>query len=109
MAKKKDIWLIEDANDCLDPKTKKAVPFYSYDVDREPETVKAKNASKATMDQLTDLCDRDAENRNKHAFVGSHRALGELLTTRLGAMAATNLMRDIAYAGGLHEMTEVQS
>jgi hypothetical protein len=63
----------------------------------------------ATLEELVDLCDHDAENKNAHDFCGSHRLLGAILFRRYGRESATDTMREIALFGGLQGMSGVCS
>lgn len=54
-----------------------------------------------TLEELADLCDRHAGNRNNHEFVGAHRILAAILHQQLGRDAATKVMRAVAEYGGL--------
>lgn len=105
---KRKIYQVLDANEVCDANTGEAVPYWIYFDPKwsKPEKILVRNASRATMGEMTDLCDRDAENGNHHSFVGVHARLGKLLKTRSGVRNATDIMRDIAYAGGLHGMNE---
>ncbi len=59
----------------------------------------------ATLDELAELCDHDAENCNRHDFCGVHRKLARMmLETGFNREGARLLMRDIAERGGLHGM-----
>jgi len=54
-----------------------------------------------TLEELADLCDTQAADRNNHAFVGAHRMLAAILHQRLGRPAATMALRAVAERGGL--------
>lgn len=102
---KSTIVLIEDAGECYDPATTKAVPFYTYHgEDYAKEAVIASDAEAATLEELVWLCDQDAGNVNAHDYCGVHRLLGAVLIRDLGRTAATTVMRNIAYRRGLHGM-----
>ncbi len=58
----------------------------------------------ATLEELADMCDHDAEASNRHSFVGNHRLLAALLYRYVGRQQAGVIMRDIAERGGLHGM-----
>ena len=102
--KKYEIWLVEDKDCCCDANTGEAVPFLTYDTKYGHDKVIRKDAELATLDELAALCDSDAENSNNHSFVGVHAELGKIMVESVGEPAATDLMRRIAYRGGLHEM-----
>lgn len=57
-----------------------------------------------TLVELSDVLDRDAENKNNHDFVGCHFNLAMLLENQVGNSEATKIMRKIVDAGGLHGM-----
>ena len=54
-----------------------------------------------TLEELADLCDRNAEQRNNHTFVGAHRVLASILFSTVGREAATRVMWEGACYGGL--------
>ena len=62
------------------------------------------NGDDATLEELVEVCDQDAESCNAHDFCGSHRLLGSLLHKHLGRAKATEIMLDIARYGGQHGM-----
>jgi hypothetical protein len=64
-------------------------------------------APEATLEQLADLCDQEAESENAHDFVGAHRLLAALLFRRLGRETATAIMREVAELGGLDGMNGI--
>lgn len=97
------IYTIEDANEVTD-KDGKPVPFLTYYKPHKGQKVIAENADKATLDELAELCDRDAEAKNRHAFCGAHEALGLLLLQHVPKAKATEIMRAIAHERGLHGM-----
>lgn len=104
------IWLLADPEECHDVETGKAIPFYAYiskGWEPAPSTVLRKDAIKATLEELVELCDRDAENINAHDFVGCHRLLGRVLFERAGRHTATQIMRFIAERRGLHGLNGV--
>lgn len=108
---KVEIWLIEDKDVCYDEKTGAAVPIYQF-VSRgkwEPEasTVLRRDAAKATLEDLVELCDQDAESINAHDYCGAHRLLGAVLYRQLGRAKATKVMREIAERRGLHGMNGI--
>jgi hypothetical protein len=109
---KVEIWQLEDANQCHNVKTGKAVPFYVYEysdsrADYPPGVVKRRDGKRATLEELVHLCDHDAESINAHDFCGAHRLLGEVLYRNLGRAKATKIMLDIAERRGLHGMSGV--
>ena len=57
-----------------------------------------------TLEELADLCDQEAESRNNHNFVGSHKILSALLFKQLGREKATKIMQEIAEYSGLDGM-----
>src|SRR6266849_483667 len=57
-----------------------------------------------TLEELADFCDQEAESRNNHAYVGTHRILAALLHQKIGRAEATALMQEIAEYGGLDGM-----
>jgi hypothetical protein len=58
-----------------------------------------------TLEELTDYCDMEAESRNNHRFVTTHRLLACLLCRDLGRQLATSIMLSIAERGGLDGMS----
>ena len=87
-----------------------SAPYYVFasPYDDESEIV-GRGTDSATLEELVDLCDRDAENRNAHDFCGVHRLLGALLYNQTGRPAATALMAWIAQRGGLQGMAGICS
>ena len=57
-----------------------------------------------TLETLANFCDQEAESRNNHRFVGSHRILSALLFKQLGREKATIIMQEIAGYSGLDGM-----
>ena len=57
-----------------------------------------------TLEELTNFCDEEAESRNNHNFVGSHKILSALLFKQLGRKKATIIMQEIAEYSGLDGM-----
>lgn len=100
---KRKIFLVEDVNSYHD-KAGKAVPFYTYNPNDYGGIILDKNAASANIEELVELCDHDAENKNRHVFCGVHEKLAFLLQKSVGFDSANNIMRDIAYQGGLHGM-----
>lgn len=103
---KVEIWLIEDADVCQnhDGNAVHTYQFVSKGWEPKASTVKRKNAVEATLEELVELCDQDAEGINAHDFCGTHRLLGAVLFRRVGRGTATIIMRDIAERRGLHGM-----
>jgi hypothetical protein len=101
---KPNIGLIEDASECHDVKTGKAVPFYTFNPGDYGGKLLRNDAEEATLEELVELCDQDAESVNAHDFCGAHRLLAAVLYRNLGRATATDVMRDIAYRRGLHGM-----
>jgi len=86
------------------------VPFLTYmePDDYGPEhKLLSTGGDDAKLEELVELADRDAENRNAHDFCGAHRVLGAVLYRELGRWLATLLMLRIARLGGLQGMTGV--
>lgn len=101
-----EIWLIEDADECAD-KNGNAIPFYKFVGDTfkpSESTVRAKHAAKATLHELADLCDQDAETMNAHDYAGVHRLLGTMMLRVISKTEATRIMRHVAEHRGLHGM-----
>lgn len=80
----------------------KAVPYITYENPGPGETLG--KGDDATLEELVELCDGDAESCNAHEFCGSHRLLGAILYRHLGRAKATEIMLDIARYGGQHGM-----
>lgn len=59
----------------------------------------------ADLKELADFCDQQAESRNNHRFVGTHRLMAVFFKARLGEDVATALMREIAERGGIDGMS----
>ena len=57
-----------------------------------------------TLEELADFCDQEAESRNNHNFVCSHKILSALLFKQLGREKATKIMQEIAEYSGLDGM-----
>ena len=57
-----------------------------------------------TLEEIADFCDLNAEGRNNHSMVGTHRLLAVLLYNQYGRAEATKTLRNIAESGGLDEM-----
>jgi hypothetical protein len=60
-----------------------------------------------SLEELADLCDLQAEQRNNHDYVGVHRLLAVLLYRQIGREAATTAIFWIAEHGGLDGMNGV--
>lgn len=58
-----------------------------------------------TLEELADFSDQQAESRNNHAYVGTHRILAAVLHRMLGRKQATAIMREITEWGGLDGMS----
>lgn len=84
-----------------------SIPHITYYKPEPGEPVN--DGGDATLEELVELCDQDAESRNAHDFCGSHRLLGGLLHRHLGRAKATEVMLDIARYGGQHGMGGVCS
>lgn len=82
------------------------VPCLIYADEHTPKGQPARDT--ATIDDLAELCDQDAEDRNAHDFCGVHQALAKLmLKSGFGEEATRLLMRDIAELGGLQGMNNI--
>jgi hypothetical protein len=69
---------------------------------------KGKPADDATLEQIAEMCDQEAENANHHGMVGVHAWLAKVLQKECGDWdVALRIMRTIAEHGGLHEIDEV--
>jgi hypothetical protein len=100
---KHEIYRLLDADNFCDAKTGEAIPYLSYDGKVYGDAkVLSRGGLDATLEELVQLCDHDAEDRNAHDFCGAHRLLGALLFRRYGRESAT--MREIAMFGGLQGM-----
>ncbi len=106
---KRQIYRILDKDEFFNTKTGVAVPFIKYHDPtwKEAGQILRRDGGDATLEELVQLCDQDAENRNAHEFVGAHRLLGRVLYTQYGRGAATKTMLEIAELGGLHGMNGV--
>lgn len=107
---KHQIYRVEDKDECYDARTGDPVPFLTYEgtVYGDAKIIDI-GAVDATLEELVELCDQDAENRNAHEFCGAHRLLGAVLFRQYGRLSATATMRNIALLGGLQGMTGVCS
>lgn len=92
MKRKTLIWLTEDGETYLGYRDR-----YNKGVE----------AADATLEQLADMCDLEAESANAHDFVGSHRLLAALLYRHVGRERATAILREVAELGGLDGMNGV--
>jgi len=94
-------------DDYLDSKTREPIPRIDYfekgKFGRETLLIR-KDAEDATLDELTQLCDQQAENSNDHAFCGTHEALGKILKKEVGDKLSTQIMLQIALKGGLQRL-----
>lgn len=79
------------------------IPHITYDKPPKAELV-GKGGNDATLEELVELCDHDAEDCNAHDFCGSHRLLAGLLHRHLGRGKATEILLDVARYGGQHGM-----
>ena len=82
-------------------------PYWDYsDVDTFPPHVLINaDESAASIEDLVDLCDRDAENANYHDFCGVHKKLAAILKRQYGD-DAKKAMLEITKQGGLHGIRE---
>lgn len=101
------IYRIKNQDECYDAKTGDSIPYLTYETPFPPDEVISTGAADATLEELVDLCDHDAENINAHEFCGTHRLMGAVLYHKVGRTAATGIMLDIASRGGLHRMSGV--
>jgi hypothetical protein len=86
----------------------KGFKFLAYHEPGEPITdFKVDPDDNFTLEELADLCDEQAEQRNAHEFVGSHRLMAALLHRKTGRDKATDIMRQIAEMGGLNGMNGI--
>ncbi len=69
MERQRIVWIMDDA----EPNETGYLGYHS-DFNREE-----RSGDDATLEELANLCDHDAEALNRHAFVGSHRLLAALL------------------------------
>ena len=58
----------------------------------------------ATLENLADFCDLEAEDRNNHEYVGAHKLLAIVLFQQVGRAVATRIILEIAQRGGLDGM-----
>ena len=65
------------------------------------------DVSTVTLEELADFCDREAESRNNHDYIGTHRILAAFLHRCLGRDTSTMLLLEIARYGGLDAMSGV--
>ncbi len=102
---KHQIYRILDPEGCVEVATGKPVPYLTYDgtVYGDAKVI-SRGGEDATLEELVELCDRDAEDVNAHDFCSIHRLLGAVLFRRYGRESATASMRDIALMRGLHGM-----
>lgn len=100
-----EIFRITDPAGFIVVATGEPVPYLTYDgkVYGEAKVVST-GGTDATLEELVDLCDHDAEDRNAHDFCSIHRLLGAVLYRRFGRESATAAMLDIALLGGLQGM-----
>jgi hypothetical protein len=107
---KHQIYRVLDVNEVQDIKTGEAAPYLTYNgkVYGDAKVVST-GGSDATLEELVQLCDQDAEDRNAHDFCSAHRLLGAVLFRCYGRESATATMLEIALLGGLQGMTGVCS
>ncbi len=103
------IYRIKNADEFYDVATQEGVPYLTYDVPMAGDEVISTGGTDASLEELVDLCDHDAQNTNAHDFCGTHRLLGAVLYRKLGRPGAVTIMLDIATRGGLHRMSGVCS
>ncbi len=103
MAERVKIYEVTDAAECHDSKGN-AIPFLSFDGKRDG--AKLAHVHDCSTESMAELCDHDAENKNRHAFCGVHRALIPLLEREIGKTNTKIAMRTIAQHGGLQEISE---
>ncbi len=70
------------------------------------QTERPATRPKPTAEQLAEMCDRDAEDGNRHDFCGVHAVLSKLLATTVTKTAHYRIMLEIAERGGLHGMND---
>jgi hypothetical protein len=104
---KRQIYRIKNADNCYSTETGEAIPYLTYEEPYVDDELVSSGAADATLEELVQLCDQDAESVNAHDFCGAHRVLGGLLYRETGRANATNLMREIALRRGLHGMNGV--
>ena len=77
---KHQIYRVLDVNEVQDIKTGEAAPYLTYNgkVYGDAKVVST-GGSDATLEELVQLCDQDAEDRNAHDFCSAHRLLGAVL------------------------------
>src|SRR5512134_207156 len=108
---KHEIYRVLEPTEFYDTTTGEPVPFLTYESPRMfPDgALLSTGVADATLEELVELCDHDAENRNAHDFCGVHRLLGAVLFRRYGRESATATMAEIALLGGLQGMAGVCS
>src|SRR5947208_10047142 len=102
-----EIYRVKNVSEYYDPKTGIAVPYLTYYEPSGNDELMSAGGADATLEELVQLCDQDAESINAHDFCGVHRLLGAVLFRKLGRTTATDIMLDIARRGGLHRMNGV--
>lgn len=70
-------------------------------------TIVSTDESSASLEDLVNLCDWDAEAKLAHGFVGLHRLIGAVLYQQHGRESATKTMLRITKLGGLHGMSGI--
>lgn len=79
--------------------------YLEYKTDRRLEENIIDENPVLTLEVLAQMCDLHAEDRNNHAFVGTHRILATMIFKKIGREIATEIMKAIAEYGGLDAMT----
>jgi hypothetical protein len=104
---KHKIYRLEDADECHNVKTGEAIPYLTYLKPGARAKLISTGGRDATLEELVELCDHNAEAVNAHDYCGTHRLLGAVLYRSLGRVEATVIMLKIATFGGLHGMNGV--
>jgi len=89
MERQRIVWIMDDAES-----NETGYLGYHSDFNREERP-----GDDATLEELADLCDHDAEALNRHVFVSNHRLLAALLHRHVGRRLAGIIVRDIAERG----------
>lgn len=83
-------------------------PDYFLDTDHDCcDDFREATDADATVEAMATMLDQFAENHNAHDFVGTHKALGELLADVCGEEAAWNVMRRLCDCEGIPGLTGV--
>jgi len=61
-----------------------------------------------SLNMLAEMCDQDAENKNRHDFCGAHKALAKFLRETLPIKTVEKVMYELAERGGLHGMNGLE-